>query len=121
MSDDTQDTLERSRLRQAALSRWDNEGGAGSGSPEVADTVRKVVSEVPKLTDAELVHLRLRVIALENLVISLLAGASERQLVQAGKMAAYISPRPGATQHPLTVHAAEHMVDLVQRAVHFRT
>jgi hypothetical protein len=31
-------------------------------------------------------------------------------------MAGYISPRPGLTQHPLTIHAAAHMVDLVERA-----
>ncbi|WP_200940045.1 hypothetical protein [Aureimonas sp. Leaf324] len=63
----------------------------------------------------------MRVIALENLMISILAGSSEWQLREARAMAAYISPRPGATQHPLTIHAAEHMVDLVQRAVHFRS
>jgi hypothetical protein len=72
------------------------------------------------LTNAELVQLRIRVIALENLVITLLAGASNRQLDLAREMAAYISPRPGFTHHPLTIHAAAQMIDLIDRAGHFR-
>jgi hypothetical protein len=36
-------------------------------------------------------------------------------------MADYISPRPGFTQHPLTIQAADHINDLVDRAGHFRT
>lgn len=117
----TPDSLERSRLRQAALSRWDNEGGAGNEALPTGAKSRKVPPAGPKLTNAELVHLRIRVIALENLVISMLAEASERQLDHAREMAAVIMPRADATQHPLTTHAAEHMVDLVQRACHFRT
>jgi hypothetical protein len=66
------------------------------------------------------VQLRVRVIALENLVISLLAEAPNRQLDLACEMAAFISPRPGFTHHPLTIHAATQMVDLVDRAGHFR-
>jgi hypothetical protein len=54
-------------------------------------------------------------------VIALLAEASERQLGLAREMAAYISPRPGATHHPLTIHAAAQMIDLVERAGHFRS
>src|SRR6185437_4960697 len=76
--------------------------------------------EIPDLTNAELVTLRIRVIALENLMISLLATASDQQLKLAREMAGYISPRPGFTQHPLTIHAAAHMDDLVKRALHFR-
>ena len=40
-------------------------------------------------SNAELVQLRIRVIALENLVIALLAEASDRQLDLAREMAAY--------------------------------
>jgi hypothetical protein len=47
------------------------------------------------MSNAELVALRVRVIALENLVISLLATESNQQLELAHEMAAYISPRPG--------------------------
>ena len=95
--------------RQTALSRWDNEGGA---QPEQPDT--------PDLTNTELVQLRARVIALENLVIALLAEGSERTHSVVREIATYISPRPGFTQHPLTLQAASHMLQLADRAVHFR-
>ena len=98
--------------RQKALSRWDNEGGA---RPD------ETPADVPELTNAELVHLRIRVIALENLLITLLAEGSDRQLEVAREMATYISPRAGFTQHPLTIQAAKHITDLVDRAMHFRT
>ena len=72
------------------------------------------------MTNAELVKLRVRVIALENLVISLLAQSSDRQLDLVREMAAYISPRPGFTPHRLTIRAAAEMIHLVERAGHFR-
>jgi hypothetical protein len=53
-------------------------------------------------------------------VIALLAEAPARQLGLAREMAAYISPRPGFTHHPLTIHAADQMIDLIERAGHFR-
>ena len=92
---------------------------APTGPPRISarETER---TAIPDLTNAELVTLRIRVIALENLMISLLATASDTQLRLAREMAGYISPRPGFTQHPLTIHAAAHMVDLVERANHFR-
>jgi hypothetical protein len=105
-------TVEAALLqRQKALSRWDNEGGA---LPDVEK------ADVPELTNAELVHLRIRVIALENLIVTLLAEGSNRQLEVARQMAAYISPRAGYTQHLLTIRAADHIGDMVDRAVHFR-
>ena len=100
--------------RQTALSRWDNEGGAG------AAPLPQPAGDIPELTNAELVQLRIRVIALENLVLALLAQGSDHQLAVAREMAAYISPRPGFTHHPLTISAATHMVELVDRAVHFQ-
>jgi hypothetical protein len=106
--------------RQMALSTWENEGGAGSPRSQEGSVSGEVQSKIPKLTNAELVQLRIRVIALENLVIALLAEASDRQLHLAREMAAYISPRPGFTYHPLTVHAAAQMIDLVERSGHFR-
>ncbi len=72
------------------------------------------------MTNSELVQLRVRVIALENLVISLLAQSPERQLDLVREMAAYISPRPGFTPHHLTIRAAAEMIHLVERAGHFR-
>lgn len=75
---------------------------------------------IPALTQAEHAQLHVRVIALENLVIALLASATDHQLECAREMAAYISPRAGATAHPLTTHAAAEMVSIVERAIHFR-
>lgn len=106
--------------RQRALSRWDDEGGGGPGRSATVSAPDNERTAIPELTNAELVTLRIRVIALENLLISMLAIASDEQLKLARHMAGYISPRPGFTQHPLTIHAAAHMVDLVQRADHFR-
>ena len=103
--------------RQQALSRWDNEGGAG---PAVAAAPDKERVPTPKTSNADLVALRVRVIALENLLISLLATASDQQLELAREMAGYISPRPGFTHHPLTTHAAVHMIDLIERSSRFR-
>lgn len=104
-----------SEQRRRALSRWDNEGG------KIGSELRETPLDIPDLTNAELVHLRIRVIALENLLIAVLSEGSDRQLQVARDMAEYISPRPGFTQHPLTVQAADHMTDLVDRALHFRT
>jgi hypothetical protein len=81
--------------------------GAGSDGPPPDDT---------PLTNAELVQLRIRVIALENLVIALLAEAPDRQLALAREMATYISPRNGFTRHPVTLRAADEMLSLVDRA-----
>ena len=113
------DTSSESNQHQRALARWDNEGGAGPDGPATLspDNAR---TPVPELTNAELVTLHIRVIALENLMISLLAAASDDQLRLARDMAGYISPRPGFTRHPLTIHGAAHMIDLVERAGHFR-
>ena len=108
-----------SQQRQMALSRWDNEGGARRRLEVILDS-NESQKDIPQLTNAELVQLRIRMIALENLVIALLAEASDRQTSLAREMADYISPRPGFTHHPLTIHAAAHMVDLVERASHFR-
>ena len=121
MPDRKPDFVDLSEQRQRALSRWDNEGGAGPLGPQNGEIPSDVQREIPELTNAELVQLRVRVIALENLVIALLAEASDRQLDLAREMATYISPRTGFTQHPLTIHAAAHMVDLVERARQFRS
>jgi hypothetical protein len=76
--------------------------------------------EIPHKTSTELVLLRVRVIALENLLIAVLAEGSDQQRQLAREMAAAISPRAGSTQHPLTIRAAQHMADLVDRAIHVR-
>ena len=95
------------------LSTWDDQGIVSTLDNEAFTTP-------PALTHAELVHLRVRVIPLENLVVALLAEGSERQREVAREMAEYISPRPGFTQHTLTLHAAQQMVHSVERAERFQ-
>jgi hypothetical protein len=120
MPDKKSDSSDSSDQRQMALSRWDNEGGAGPCGPQEGSIPGDAPFEVPPLTNAELVQLRIRVIALENLMLSLLAEASDRQIALAHEMAGYISPRPGFTHHPLTTPAAARIIDRVERARHFR-
>lgn len=98
------------------LSRWDDEGGAQPARP----SEKSVRPATPDMTNAELVQLRVRVIALENVLIALLLNAGEQQLDDVRKMAGNIPPRPGVTPHPLTIQAAEHMLQLVDRAAHYR-
>ena len=106
--------------RQIALSRWDTEGGAGPDGPQESSTSGQLQADVSQPANIELVQLRIRIIALENLVITLLAEASDRQLMLVREMAEFILPRPGFTQHPLTIHAAAQMIDLVERSGQFR-
>lgn len=106
--------------KDRALSRWEDEGGALPCGPQEAIAAACDEWEIPALSDAELIQLRIRVIALENVLLSLLSQASEEQLDHIGAMAKFILPRPGATQHPLTIHAATQMNQLVERARHFR-
>jgi len=102
-------------LKRRALATWDNEGGAMASEPH------HKLSEIPPLGDAEIIQLRIRVIALENLLIAVLAEGSDRQIEVAREMAEYICPRPGMTHHPLTILAADHMTGIVSRAQHYRT
>ncbi len=104
---------------QRPLSEWDNEGGAGRCGPQ-ENTAWFPPFGAPDLTNTELVQLRVRVIALENLVTALLVGASDRQHDLARSMAEQISPRAGMTPHPLTIQAASLMNQLVGRAIHYR-
>jgi hypothetical protein len=113
------DLLEQCQL-QAALARWENEGGAGPWGRHESLASGKLQPGSPPLTDAELVQLQIRMIAIENLVIAMLAEASDRQLKLVREMAAYISPRPGFTPHRLTLNAAAEMISLIDRAVPFR-
>jgi len=120
MSDQDSDPSNAALLRQRALSRWDNEGGAGPSDPQMKPAAVENQVPMPENNAAEVGAFHVRMIALENLVIALLATASDRQLEQAREMARYIAPRSGFTPHPLTTHAAAHMIDLVERASRFR-
>ena len=119
MPERTPDSSERERLREKAFSRWDNEGGAGEGG-RVHQASTETPAETLPLTNAELVQMQIRVIALENLLVVLLTETSGKQLDLAREMAAYISPRPGHTPHPLTIHAAARMISLIKGAGHLR-
>ena len=99
-----------------ALARTQSKGGAPTHSGLVEATPGAEGSDGPPLADAELVQLHIRVIALENLVIAMLAGGSDQQLELACEMARYISPRAGFTPHRLTIGAAGEMNSLVERA-----
>ena len=120
MSDHGSESLSEALQRQRALSRWDNEGGAETDGPQAAPHEVEGQPPFPKMGDAEVEALHVRVIALENLMIALLVAASDQQLTVAREMASYISPRQGFTRHRLTVHAAGHMTDLIERAARFR-
>lgn len=97
-------TAARARSRAAGLASWEGEGGAAL-PPDDTPTP----APPPEL-------LRQRVIALEGLVIALLATASEAQREQALAMADFISPRPGHTAHALTLRAAGRMRSLLARS-----
>jgi hypothetical protein len=86
----------------------------------IAPTSTEGLVPPPTMGDEELQTLHVRVIALESLVVSLLASASDRQRKVAAQMVAYISPRSGAIRHQLTVKAATHVADLIERATPLR-
>jgi hypothetical protein len=111
---------DQSSLRERALSRWENEGGAADDHARSGFGSGKEPAATPDLTGAELVQLRIRMIALEGLVAALLAEATDQQLDRVRRMAVFIAPRPGFTQHALTIRAAAQIVHLVDRAVQFR-
>ncbi len=101
-----------------ALERWDDEGGAEPDGPQLGAPERLSPTLIGPGA-ADWAEMRTRVIALENLVIALLAAATDEQRDLARGMADYIAPRPGATPHRLTVHAAHRMTDLLARAERF--
>ena len=74
-----------------------------------------------KIGDAEDGNLVIRLIALENIIVALLADAPESQSQLVRDMASYIAPRPGKTPHRLTVEAARNMLALVERAEQYRS
>ena len=73
-----------------------------------------------KIGDAEDGNMLVRLIAVENIIVALLADASESQSERVREMARYISPRPGSTPHRLTTEAARNMLAILERAARFR-
>ncbi len=79
MTDDSSDpTNDPLKLRKRALARWDNEGGAEPNGPQTASAPVEGEAPMPENGPAEVASLHVRIIALENLLISLLATASDR-------------------------------------------
>ncbi|CAG9933807.1 conserved protein of unknown function [Candidatus Nitrotoga arctica] len=117
MVDNNSDALTKNNPLAQALAGWENKDG------DTLHTDLPCVDgvEQTEMTNVELVALRVRVIALENVLTSLLVNAADHQLNLIREMADYISPRPGYTPHPLTIHAAKHMIDLVDRSTRFRS
>lgn len=107
------------QYQDGVLSRWDDEGGATPCGPQ--ENLAAVCDEwdIQALLKAELIQLRIRVIALENIVMSLLSAASDKQLELVAEMAEFLKPRPDVRQHSLTIHAAPQMTQLVERSRHF--
>ena len=73
-----------------------------------------------KIGDAEDGNMLVRLIAVENIIVALLADASESQSERVREMARYISPRPGSTPHRLTTEAARNMLAILERVARFR-
>ena len=104
--------------RRRALSRWENEGGAVCQPSSAADDPE--LANAPVLSNSALVQLRIRVIALENLVIALLARAPAEQLDLVRELAACISQAPGFSDDRMTARALNEMLRLLERSAHFR-
>ncbi len=69
----------------------------------MAPAAQDVRAAAHAMTNAELVHLRIRLIAIENILVAVLSEGSERQREVARDIAELISPRPDSTPHPLTI------------------
>lgn len=120
MSGSPNEESELRRHHRLAIAQWDTEGGAGPCGPQESTAVGTARSAIPDLANTELVQLRVRVIALENLLVALLSGASVSQLKAASDMAELILPRPAAHPHPLTIRAAAHMQHLLANSAHLK-
>ena len=65
---------------------------------------------------AELVQLRIRMIAMKNLLLAVLAGSDQVTRKRVRERADEIRPRPDAVDHPLTELARAEMLRLLERA-----
>lgn len=89
--------------------------------PQIEHLLRKSASLASNhLTAVEFEHLHAHVVALENVLIGLSAGASDHQMTLVRAMAVQMFPQPGFTQHCSTQIAANQIEQLIERAYHFR-
>jgi hypothetical protein len=121
MSDQDFQVIGDAQQRERALARWANEGGSGQCGRESHLASSRLEAEMPAIGDTQIGLLHIRVIALENLVIALLATSSGPQLDLARDMARIIEPRSDAAPHPLTIRAAARMSDLIERSERFQS
>ncbi len=77
-------------------------------------------NDAAELTGVELAHLRARLVALENVVIVLLALSSDERLEAAAAMATFLLPREGFTNHEITIDAARQINHLISQATRWR-
>jgi hypothetical protein len=115
------DAFDAVQTRGSALARWDNEGGACPGKVSSADDrTDEADPGTSSFTSVELSQLKARVIALENLTVSLLSGVSGKQFDAALEMAHYIASGPRHKPDLLTLQTATQMVSLIECARHLR-
>jgi hypothetical protein len=119
MSDQDIQSIDAAQHRDQPLARWANEGGSDNGYRAADLASGRGDVDMPPIGDTQIGLLHIRVIALENLVIALLATASGPQLDLARDMARTIEPRIGSAPHPLTIRAAARLTDLIERSARF--
>ena len=76
MPDKEPDSSASSRQRQMALSRWDNEGGAGPGGPQGGSVPAEAQAEIPALTNAIFAATGVRYNVTTNAVINTQGGGA---------------------------------------------
>jgi hypothetical protein len=109
------------KQRRRALARWENDGGTTPCGRQAIEALPAGEDAADDASDpqVELVAQSIRLIALENLVIALLAAGNTWQHRLAKGMAEHI-PLPGMPSHPLAMYVAAHMGDLIGHAVQMR-
>jgi hypothetical protein len=110
----------RDEIYRRVIGRWENEGGAATHWEHEAQSVSDPTTVVGEIGDAQEVNIRVRLIAIENIIVALLANAPGDRLELIKEMAEFISPRPGMTPHRLTIEAARNMLAIVERAEQYR-
>lgn len=113
--------LPREAIHCRVIGRWENEGGSVRVWHRNVPVEEKSATVAGEIGDAETTNARVRLIAIENIIVALLANAPDDRLELIREMADYISPRPGMTPHRLTIEAARNMLAVVERAEHYRT
>ena len=115
------DRLSRDAIHRRVIGRWENEGGSVRAWHREMPVEEKSITVAGEIGDAETANTRVRLIAIENIIVALLANAPDDRLELIREMADFISPRPGMTPHRLTIEAARNMLAIVDRAEHYRT